>query len=508
MPWGVDRVRNSRRPRHAWRLLACSLGAVVSIALAAPPAWAAAPAAPPKPTVVANDSQIVVSFSPPADDGGKTIDSYTATCVSSDLGPLGSSSATTSPVAVPATNGHMYTCHVTATNADGTSPPSPDSDPVLVAGVPDQMAQPTVTIGNKQIMVAFTPPANNGSPIGFYTATCTSSDGGRSNFSSAAASPVTVPGLSDGHTYTCTVVAANSVGGSPPSPASAAVVPVDVPGAPPLPHVVRGDTKIVVSFSAADADGSPITKYTATCISNNGGAPHTTSAASSPIAVGGLTNGKTYHCRVSATNALGTGPASPASLAVIPAAPPAPPSVVSLASGPVASTSGALIISFKPGANNGTPISSYRVICTKVTGGASVVKTGTKSPIAVPGLATAKTYSCAAVAISTAGASVRSSASRATVGAPGAPTGVSAKRITDTSVQLRLNVPPNNGAKIASYTATCSSSNGGAKVVKSVQGSPISVSGLTAGKTYTCTVTATNSRGVGPASATTGAVVA
>jgi hypothetical protein len=54
----------------------------------------------------------------------------------------------------------------------------------------------------------------------------------------------------------------------------------------------------------------------------------------------------------------------------------------------------------------------------------------------------------------------------------------------------------------------CTSSNAG--VAKSATGaaSPISVTGLTAGKTYTCTVTAHNARGFGPASAPSAAVTA
>jgi large repetitive protein len=71
-----------------------------------------------------------------------------------------------------------------------------------------------------------------------------------------------------------------------------------------------------VSFSPPASDGgSAITSYTVTC-SPSGSA----SAASSPITITGLTNGTTYTCSVTATNAIGTGPAS-SSVTVTPLAP-------------------------------------------------------------------------------------------------------------------------------------------------------------------------------------------
>jgi hypothetical protein len=58
----------------------------------------------------------------------------------------------------------------------------------------------------------------------------------------------------------------------------------------------------------------------------------------------------------------------------------------------------------------------------------------------------------------------------------------------------------NNGAAITSYTVTCASSNGGVTKTQTGTASPITVTGLTAGKSYTCRVSATNSRGTGPLS--------
>jgi extracellular elastinolytic metalloproteinase len=58
----------------------------------------------------------------------------------------------------------------------------------------------------------------------------------------------------------------------------------------------------------------------------------------------------------------------------------------------------------------------------------------------------------------------------------------------------------NNGAPITSYIVTCASSNGGVTGNKTGPASPITVTGLTVGKSYVCRVGASNSRGAGPLS--------
>ncbi|HEV7524934.1 MAG TPA: fibronectin type III domain-containing protein, partial [Acidimicrobiia bacterium] len=190
--------------------------------------------------------------------------------------------------------------------------------PAAQAAVPDAPGQPTVTAGDSQITVEFTPPFDGGVGIDHYTASCSSSNGGVSSGNTGANSPIVVTGLTNGKTYTCSVTATNADGDSAASPDSVTVIPSTTPDAPAQPSVARGNGQITVSFTAPFNGGSAITGYTATCASLNGGAPGNATDTGSPVDVTGLTNGKTYTCSVTATNANGDGPSSPPSGAAIP----------------------------------------------------------------------------------------------------------------------------------------------------------------------------------------------
>ena len=186
--------------------------------------------------------------------------------------------------------------------------------------VPGAPTNAAAVRGNAQATVTVTAPANNGgAPITLYTAT--SNPGGKTGTS--ATTTIVVTGLTNGVSYTFTVTATNGVGTGPASAPSNAVTPATVPTAPLAVIATPGNGAATVRFAPpASNGGSPITLYTAT--SSPGGLTGTSTTAQ--ITVGNLTNNVTYTFTVTATNAVGTGPASTPSNAVTPGALPAAPS--------------------------------------------------------------------------------------------------------------------------------------------------------------------------------------
>jgi hypothetical protein len=90
---------------------------------------------------------------------------------------------------------------------------------------------------------------------------------------------------------------------------------------------------------------------------------------------------------------------------------------------------------------------------------------------------------------------------------PGAPTIGTVTR-GNAEISVGFLAPGSDGGRsITGYTATCTSSNGGATGSVGGAGSPIVVTGLTNGRTYTCDVTATNVVGTGLASAASASAV-
>jgi hypothetical protein len=383
---------------------------------------------------------------------------------------------------------------------------------ILPAGAASVPGPPTITNaigGNTAIALVFAPPANNGgSAITSYTASCTSSNGGASASASASSSPITVNGVTNGRTYSCTVSATSALGTGVPSAAAGPLFPMTVPGAPIIGATTSRNLSLRVAFSAPASDGgSAITSYTASCTSANGGAPGSGSASDSPIVVNGLTNGRTYRCSVRATNASGAGATSALSNPAVPGVTvPDPPTITGSFGGNTA-----LALTFTPPANNGgSVITSYRASCASPDGGAddgSASAAG--SPITVNGLTNGRSYTCTVTATSALGTSSPSAASPpafvATV--PGAPV---IGTVTSRNLALRVafaGSASDGGSVILRYTATCMSPDGGTSGAAIGGSSPVIVNGLTNGRTYRCTVTATNSLGTSRSSGTSNEAV-
>ncbi len=174
---------------------------------------------PPRIVVVTpGNSQALVNFKLPSNDGGQPITQCTVTANPGDI----KTTRVGSPIRVSGLqNGASYTFKVTAANRLGTSPPSQNSTSITPGEVPDAPKILAVKAANGQAEISFkVPGSNGGSNITSYTVT--SSSGQKS---SGTRSPITVKGLSDGRPYTFTVTATNRIGTSPPSSASQSVTP-------------------------------------------------------------------------------------------------------------------------------------------------------------------------------------------------------------------------------------------------------------------------------------------
>jgi trimeric autotransporter adhesin len=381
---------------------------------------------------------------------------------------------------------------------DGTSGVSSDnrgSSRVFVyTTVPDAPTIGAVTAGNTQATVSFTAPSNNGgSAITGYTVT--SSPEGKT--ATGISSPLTVTGLTNGTSYTFTVVATNSIGSSVASGASNSVTPKTAPSVPVIGTATAGNGQATVSFttSTSDGGGGAIT-YTAT--SSPGGL--TASGSGSPLGVTGLTNGTAYTFTVTATNSGGTSADSAASNSVTPRTVPNAPTNITTTAG-----NGQVVLNFTAPDNGGAAITSYTVTTINtLTNGATTTDTSNETlPITISGLTNGTPYTFRVKATNIIGSSANSDATSAVTPAtvPSAPSNaVATPQGGQATVSFQLSTN-NGGSAIINYKVT---SSGGQMATGAT--SPIIVTGLTNGTAYTFSVVATNAAGESDPSAPSAAV--
>lgn len=242
-----------------------------------------------------------VNITPPANNGGSAITTYTVTANPGTL--VGQSSGTTVTVN-GLTRGTAYTFKAVATNAQGDSVDSATAGPIT-----PQITQ-TITFNNPGTQNYGTTPTltatvDTNRTLAFDSTTIDVCTIGRSTgqltFVKAGTCSITVSQAGDATYVPASVSQSFTVQGrAPGAPTVGVIVVPDAPAG-------QSTGSASVNFTApADSGGTPITSYT---VSTGSGGPSATGAGS-PIIVTGLTLGTPYQFTVQATNTDGPGTVS------------------------------------------------------------------------------------------------------------------------------------------------------------------------------------------------------
>jgi fibronectin type 3 domain-containing protein len=454
------------------------------------------PSAPQNVSAVANGpNSAVVSWGPPANDGGGPITQYT---VKTYTGSPNFTTLVGTPTSFGGsafqgeidslTTGTPYEFTVTAStpagagneSAKSTPPVTPTAPTPTTPGAPQNVhASP----GNQQAFVSFTAPlSTGGSAITSYKVTSSSTQDATQHIATVTCSDPGSPcagptitgvvgSLINGDTYTFTVVAHNAQGDGTASAPSNAVVPAAVPGAPVIGSATPGDSQATVTWQAPTSNGgAPVTSYTVTSSSTQDTAHSATLDCTAPgnpcagalsVTVTGLTNGLTYTFTVKATNSMGTGPASAPSNAVIPgpAVPSAPQNLTASAG------SNGITLNWSAANGNGTAVTNYKIYRSTTSGSETLLTTvGNVLTYTDSSVASATTYFYKVTAVNANGESARSNeASATTAAAPTVPASInnlSARPSSTRGVQLSWTAPSNGGSPIDGYRIYRGTSSG------------------------------------------------
>jgi hypothetical protein len=265
------------------------------------------------------------------------------------------------------------------------------------------------------------------------------------------------------------------------------------PSAPPAPTALSasaGNGSASISFTQASDGGEAITNYK---YSLNGGTftafdPEVTT---SPVVIGGLTNGVVYTIQLKGVNSLGDGTAS-ASITVTPATiPDAPTNLVATYDG-----SGAVSISFTPGSNGGSTITNYQY---SIDCGASFTPLDPVdgiTPVRIEGLTNGQAYCIELKAVNSVDAGIASSSVQYTPYGPAdAPTNLTWVDTLNGTISLSFTPGSNQGSAITNYEYSLDGGNTFAPFSPAQTTSPVSISGLNIRTHYSIVLRAVNDAG-------------
>ena len=391
-------------------------------------------------------------------------------------------------------------------------PATPTATPAAAPGTPAGL---TAAPGDRQVTLAWDPPASDGRPqaSGYNVYQGTSPDGESAtpvNGSPVTSTSYTVTGLTNGSTYYFTVTAVNLsviavnrvANGVNEGQASCEVpaVPVTVPGPPGRLTAAPGDRQVTLAWAAPASDGgsqvSGYNVYQGTSPDGESATPvNGLPVTSTSYTVTGLTNGSTYYFTVTAVNAQGQGTAS-GEVPAIPVTVPGPPGGLTAAPGDAKVT----LAWDPPASDGGSQVSGYNVYYATSADfqGAAEVPGVAGTALVLVGLVNGTPYYFRVTAVNKAGESQPSEEVPATpVTVPGAPVGLTATA-ADAKVTLVWSAPASDGGSPVTgydlYVGTTAHFAGRAPFAK-VTGTAVTVTGLANGTTYYFRATAVNKAG-------------
>ncbi|QLH03340.1 fibronectin type III domain-containing protein [Nitrosopumilus cobalaminigenes] len=235
--------------------------------------------------------------------------------------------------------------------------------------VPETITDLIAIPGNGEIHLSWSAPDNNGSPIISYKIIRweTGSDVFTTFPNLSTTTTAVATGLKNNVSYSFKVIAINSIGSSNDSniasakPLSTAPL-TDVPNAITDFIATRGDSKVTMTWTKPNENGSPITSYKITYwqIGTDDFKKKTLEAKATSGQITGLTNDASYAFKINAVNALGQSPDSNVDSAT--------PSKSSIATVPNQvrgvvgiPSNGQVFLSWIEPSDNGAAITSYRV---------------------------------------------------------------------------------------------------------------------------------------------------
>jgi hypothetical protein len=461
------------------------------------------PGAPADVVAQAGNREAVVTWTAPADDGGRPITGYVVTAQPGGLFVTVAASERRATL-TGLTNGTEYTFTVAATNTAGTGAVSVASQGVVPKSVPGVPTELYASEGDASAVLTWRAPDASGSPILRYLVKVfdmLDNGGTLVNTQEVAGSPATITGLTNGGLYRFTVTAENAVGQGPESERSNEMVPVGLPTAPRNVRATAGNRRVLVEWMPPEYGGGVPTRIYRVRGYAAGTLVRDISTIGTSLDVTDLANGTAYQFAVSATSSAGEGPAAPLTDPVIPRAVPSMPRAVVATPG-----NGQVSLSWAaPQDDGGNPVTLYTV---RVLVGSTVqdTRTTTGTSLIVGSLSNGTAYGFTVAATNSEGQGLPSAVVQATPRTvPDVPQDVQVSR-GDGQIQVTWAVPlGDGGSPITHYTVRAYI---GSTVARTQTSSTTSatVTGLTNGTAYTFRVSAHNAAGEGPASAATASI--